>query len=208
MTRFVVIGAGGHGKVVVATLQAAGQAMSAVMDSNPERVGSTVLGIPVQLLGAGTNAEGPAVIGVGDNAARKALAGRLAWDWATAIHPTAIVHESVTVEPGAVVFAGAIIQPGAHIRSHAIVNTGARVDHDCDIEAFAHVAPGVSMSGGVRVGEGALVGVGASIAPGCTIGAWSIIGAGAVVTTDIPDHVTAVGVPARVIKTHKPEAGR
>jgi len=52
------------------------------------------------------------------------------------------------------------------------------------------------------IGEGCYIGMGANVIQGITIGPWSTIGAGAVVICDIPPHVTAVGVPARVIKIH------
>jgi len=96
--------------------------------------------------------------------------------------------------------AGAVVQAGCRIGENVIVNTRASIDHDCDIEAHAHVAPGAVLSGCVHVGERAHIGAGATVIQGLTIGAGAIVGAGAVVVDGIPDGVTVVGVPARILR--------
>ena len=93
-----------------------------------------------------------------------------------------------------------VVQPDAVIGDHVIVNTGATIDHDCTIGDYAHLAPGVHLSGSVHVGEGAFLGIGSVVIPGVKIGRWSTLGAGAVAIRDLADGVTAVGVPARVLK--------
>lgn len=202
-TAVVVIGAGGHGKVVVATLQAAGLEPSLVLDDAPALWGGAVLGVEI----AGPTAElhrlgaRRAVLAVGGNRARGDLAADLAAggdvDWVTAVHPAAIVHPTVGLGPGTVVFAGAVLQPDTAIGAHAIVNTAASIDHDCRLGDLVHVAPGVRLAGGVEVGEGALLGIGCNVLPGLRIGAWATIGAGATVTGDVGDGWTVVGTPAR-----------
>jgi sugar O-acyltransferase (sialic acid O-acetyltransferase NeuD family) len=194
-----VIGAGGHAKVVIGALAAAGRAVAGVWDDDPAKLGGTLLGVPVlgptaDLIRGSTRL---AVLAVGDNRARYRLAASLDLDWVTVVHPHAWVHPSVRLGPGAVVFAGAIMQPDTVIGRHAIINTGATIDHDCEIGEFAHVAPGVNLSGGVRVGDGALLGVGSCAVPGARIGAWAVVGAGAVVVDKVPDGATVVGAPAR-----------
>ena len=52
----------------------------------------------------------------------------------------------------------------------------------------------------VRIKKGAEVGVRAIILPGVTVGENAVVGAGAVVTHDVPDGVTVVGSPARVLR--------
>jgi sugar O-acyltransferase (sialic acid O-acetyltransferase NeuD family) len=197
--RIAVLGSGGHAKVVIATLQAAGHDVAAVFDDDPATWGALVLGVavagPIAALLPERFESG--VVAVGDNAARRDLAGRVGLRWLTPIHPAAWVDPSARIGPGTVVGAGAVIQPEAVVGAHAIINTRAIVEHDCAVGNFAHLAPGACLAGGVRVGEGTLVGIGAAVIPGCRIGSWSIVGAGAVVVRDLPDGVVAVGVPAR-----------
>lgn len=201
--RLVVAGGGGHAKVVIASVEAAGGEVVRVLDDDPARIGTCVLGhvvegpIADELIPDGVSV----VVGIGSNTARRAVAGRLHKRFATVLHPSAFVHPSVTIGPGSVVFAGAVIQPGASIGCHAIVNTAASVDHDCLLEDFVHVAPGVHLAGEVRLHEGVLMGIGSCAIPGTRVGAWSIIGAGAAAVRDIPAGVVATGVPARVVRS-------
>jgi sugar O-acyltransferase (sialic acid O-acetyltransferase NeuD family) len=202
--RVCVVGAGGHAKVVISTLLAAGHHPAAVFDDDEAKWGGTVLGIPV--LGGPDLMRGEpdlvGVLGVGDNRARKALAARLdCVAWMSVVHPFAFVDTRVRLGAGTVVFAGAVIQPDTEIGAHCIVNTGASVDHDCRLGDFVHVAPGVHFGGNVIAGEGAFLGVGVSVAPGRSIGPWAIVGAGATVLRNIPPGSTAVGTPARPIRS-------
>ncbi len=199
----VVIGAGGHARVVIATLQAAGHTVQAVYDDNPAVWGTEILGVRVHgttdLLAASESVE--AVIAIGDNAARLRIARRLQnLKWLTVVHPHAWVHSSVQMGAGTVVFAGAVIQPEARIGEHVIINTGATVDHECTVQDFAHIAPGAHLAGRVIVEEGAFIGMGSNVIQTLRVGAWTTVGAGAVVIRDLPAYVTAVGVPARIVK--------
>ena len=197
-----VLGAGGHAKVVVSTLQYLGHRVKALFDDDHRRWGHTVLGVPVR--GAVDEIQqltpARAVIGIGDNATRRALAERLMIDWMTLVHPKAEVHPSVRLGPGTVVFAGAIVQPDSVIGAHNIINTAATVDHDCVIGDYVHVAPGTHLSGGVRLGEGVFLGIGSAVIPGVKIGSWTTVGAGGVIIKDLPAGVLAVGVPANPMR--------
>ncbi len=197
--RAVVLGAGGHAKVVIATLEALGWEVAAAFDDAEARWGGEILNVPL-LGGLEAAVEHPAdgaVLAIGDNRDRREIAGRLELPWISAVHPSAVVHPSVSLGAGTVVFAGAVIQPDTEIGRHAIVNTGASVDHDCHLGDFVHVAPGARLAGSVTVGEGSLIGVGTSTVPGVTIGAWSLVGAGSVVIRDLGSQVVAYGNPAR-----------
>lgn len=192
-----VIGAGGHAKVVIATLRAAGFAVTAAYDDDRSRWNGSlldvaVLGAPDDIAGSGQ----PAVLAIGDNRARQRLVA-LELDWRTVVHPTAWLHESVVVGAGSVVGAGALVQVDTRLGPHSIVNSGAVIDHDCVVGDFAHVAPGSRLAGSVTVGTGALLGTGCSVIPGITIGDWAVVGAGAAVVSDVAPGATVKGVPAR-----------
>jgi sugar O-acyltransferase (sialic acid O-acetyltransferase NeuD family) len=201
MNGVLIIGAGGHAKVVADIFLCQGVRVLGFLDDDPSTWGKTLLGLPI--LGHSSTAQDHApdglILGIGDNQARSKLAERV-WvagvPWVTAIHPSATIAASVRLGQGVVVAAGVVINPDTVIGDHVIINTGATVDHDCVIEDYAHIAPGVHLCGGVRMGRGTLVGVGASAVPCVSIGEWAVIGAGAAVVKDIPGHVSAMGVPA------------
>lgn len=206
MTAYLIVGAGGHAKVVADILLSGGHQVAGFLDDQSDRWGTTWFGLPV-LGGVDDWAEykpEAMVLGIGDNDARRQIVQRLgqaaARLWQNAIHPRATLAGSVRLGHGLIVVAGAVVNPDVELGDHVIVNTGATIDHDCVVGAFAHVSPGVHLSGGVQVGEGAWLGVGSAVIPGRSIGAWSVVGAGAVVIRDIPANSVAVGVPARVIR--------
>ena len=199
----LIVGAGGHGKVVADALLAAGMKLLGFLDDDLTRMNQVVLGYPVLASSdkwTELNAEG-LVIGVGNNHIRQQLQEKIkaiAWpNWIKVIHPRAVVAQTALVGVGTVVMAGAIINPDAVIGEHAIINTGATVDHDCTVGKYVHIAPGVHLAGEVSVGDSAFIGIGSVVLPGCRIGKNAVIGAGAVVINDVPDDVVAKGIPAR-----------
>ena len=205
MTRSVhLLGAGGHAKVVIATLRAAGMDVVAAWDDDLSREGSTVLGVPVEgpILACPPDAE--VAVGIGSNRVRARLAADPGRRYVSVVHPAAWVHESVRLGPGTVVFAGAVIQPDATLGRLVIVNTCASIDHECRIGDFAHVAPGVRLGGNVEVGTGALLGIGSVARGGAAVGAWATVGAGSVVIQPVPEGVCVVGCPARPIRKKGP----
>lgn len=197
--RVYLIGGGGHAKVVAATLLDAGYDVIAVFDDDAARWGTKLSGIPILgSIGSIRQHEPlPAVIAIGNNRVRKAIAEELDLEWLTVVHPKANVDASVELGQGTVVFAGAVIQPDTRVGDHAIINTAASVDHDCVVGDYAHLAPGVHLAGGVSVGNGTLMGIGSSAVPGIDVGAWATVGAGASVLENVPREVVVVGVPAR-----------
>lgn len=203
MSGILVLGAGGHGKVVADILCCQGQPVVGFLDDDPALWGSARLGLPV--LGAIAtyveHAPGGLVLGVGNTAARTRIVARLGVRadglWRNAIHPRATVARSVRLGRGVAVMAGAVVNPDAALGDHCVINTGATVDHDCVIGDFAHLGPGARLAGGIRVGREAFIGVGASIMPCLSIGEGAIVGAGSVVIADVPGHVTVKGIPAR-----------
>jgi len=199
--KIVVVGAGGHAKVVIATVRAAGGDVIAVYDDDRARWGQQILGVPIKGPVSGDEiGSTPAIIAIGNNRSRQAMTERVQAQWVSVCHPNATVHPSVSLGPGTVVFAGVVIQPDATIGAHAILNTSASVDHDCIVGDFVHIGPGVSLCGGVTLDEGVLLGVGTKVAPNVEIGPWSTTGAGAVCVVDVARGTMVVGVPARSVE--------
>jgi len=197
----LVLGGGGHAKVVVSTLQAAGHDVELVLDDDSRKWGQSVLGVPIRgpISDAARWPELPAVIAIGDNEVRRMIAQYFCREWISVIHPAAYVHKSVQLGEGTIVAAGAIVQPDAVLGEHVIVNSSASIDHDCIIEDFSHVGPGAVLGGNVLLRSGAFLGCGVNVIPGICVGPESTVGAGAVVIRDIPNNSIAVGVPANVI---------
>jgi sugar O-acyltransferase (sialic acid O-acetyltransferase NeuD family) len=203
----VIIGAGGHAKVVADVAISAGFDVIGFLDDHMEvapLTGYGVLGC-VSMIGEllVKNQELKFIIAIGDNQVRRKLATDLL-DWSnrlsTVVHPSASLSSYVELGLGAVVMPHVVVNAGAQIGNHVILNTACTIDHDCSVRQYAHVSPGAHIAGNVLVGEGVHLGVGVSVIPQRIIGAWSVVGAGAVVVEDVPSRVVAVGVPARVIR--------
>jgi sugar O-acyltransferase (sialic acid O-acetyltransferase NeuD family) len=199
----IVLGAGGHAKVILSILLQAGANVTGIYDDDPAKRGTRVLRVPV--LGSISewhDTKGRrCVIGVGDNATRARIAARFpSADWLTVVHPKAHAHQLARLGAGSMVVAGAVVDPGACVGRHCIINTGATVDQDCVVGNFCHIGPGCALGRAVTLADGVFMGIGSVALHNATIGAWTIVGAGAAVVRDLPDHVVAVGVPARVCR--------
>jgi UDP-perosamine 4-acetyltransferase len=206
----IIIGGGGHAKVLVEALRASSVAMLGITDADPAKHGTSVLGAAV--LGGDDVLERHApgtvllVNGLGSvarPAARAALFDALkakGYVFATVVHPSAVVASDAVLGEGAQVMAGAVIQPGCTIGENVVINTRAAVDHDCFIGPHVHVAPGVTLSGGVRIGGGSHIGTGAAVVQGVTIGKRCLVAAGAVVIADVAEGATVGGVPAKEVR--------
>lgn len=118
------------------------------------------------------------------------------------IHPSVKMSKYVEVGKGTIIAAGNILTTQIKIGNHVIINLDCTIGHDSIIEDYCTIAPGAHISGDVHLGKGVDFGTGAVVIQGITVGAWSIIGAGAAVVKGIPSNVTAVGIPAKVIKEH------
>lgn len=211
MIDTLIIGAGGHGKVVLDILKSGDQyrAMGFV-DADPKLTGTRVCGLPVfgavHLLSRLIREHriGAVIIAIGDNRARASYAKAV--DDArirliNAIHKSAVISPTAVFGRNVVVAANAVVCTETKVGDFSIINTGATVDHECELGQAVHICPGAHLAGRVRVEDNAFVGLGANVIQCLRIGSGAIIGAGAVVLTDIPAGSTAVGVPARVIKT-------
>ncbi len=207
----VVIGGGGHAKVVIdALLQSKAATPVGIVDPDRKLWGKRVLGVPVlgndqkialaKRLGATAFVIG--VGSVGDSRLRKKLFNAaLAQGLSplTVVHPSAVVANDAVIGAGSVVFAGVKINPGAKIGRNVILNTGAIIEHDCRIGDHAHIAPAACLAGLVNVGAEAHVGARAVVKQGILIGKNAVVGAGAVVLRAVAPGTTVVGSPARQI---------
>ena len=201
----ILLGAGGHAKVLLSLLQAKGFQVLGV--TAPELTASGAhawRGIPVLPVGDDIRAYHPAdvglVNGVGELHARRRLFERFkahGYFFPVLIHPHACVDPSATLHEGVQVMAGAVIQADACLGQNVLVNTQASVDHDCIIEAHVHIAPGASVCGHVHVKEGALIASGVTVVIGIQVGEGAIAGAGASIVRDIDPETVVLPAPVR-----------
>jgi sugar O-acyltransferase (sialic acid O-acetyltransferase NeuD family) len=208
--RVLILGAGGHGRVVLDILLQSGRhQVVGFLDSNRDIHGRRVDGLPV--LGAIDDLTALAeklqvagvIVAIGDNGVRRGLARDVdaaGLDLINAIHPSAALARNATLGRNVVVAAGVVVCAHCQIGDSVILNTGCIIDHQTMIGEGAHVCPGVRIAGRVKVEPGTFIGIGATIIPKITLGCECIVGAGAVVIEDIPPMATVVGVPGRQIK--------
>ncbi len=207
----LVVGAGGHGRVVAAVWRRAEPTWEiAFLDDNERLWGTEIAGLRVlgSLSSAGKLDPQTASIHIalGDNATRMRLAERVSGNlpFAVVVDPSAVVMPGATLGRGTLVGPNAVVHTAARVGNHVIINTGAIVEHDAVIEDGATVAPGVRMAGRVHIERQAFVATGVTLVGRVRIGAGAIVGAGAVVTADIPAGSLAFGVPARVLRPATP----
>ncbi len=197
----ILYGAGGHAKVICSILETNNIDVLGIFDDNPDLSfldQYKVLGVYRQdfLI------DSEIIVSIGNNMIRKHIVNTISHRFGKAVHSKSSVDRLTIIECGTVVMHNVTIQRGTFIGKHCILNSNCSVDHDCIIEDYVHVAPNVTLCGGVKVGEGSEIFAGAIIVPNIKIGKWCTLGAGAVVTQDVPDHCTVVGIPAKPIKFH------
>jgi acetyltransferase EpsM len=197
----IIIGAGGHARVIADILNEQGiQDICFWVDQPSDSVvnGFAVFKREQESVEA-------VIIGIGDNRIRERISKENTYQFAIAIHPKAIISKYTEIGLGTVCMAGVILNTNSIIGKHVILNTGAVIDHDALIGDFVHISPNATLAGTVSVGEGSWIGAGATVIQGIKIGKWVTIGAGAVVIKDVPDFAVVVGNPARIIKYNKAE---
>jgi UDP-perosamine 4-acetyltransferase len=206
----VVLGAGGHGRVVAETARLAGFTVTGFLDEDPALVGQVRLGIPILGNTASLDDENVSCenlgLGIGRNSIRLDLARRFQtrrWSLPSITHPHASCSPSATLGAGVVLMANATVQTACRIGTAVIINTNASVDHDCVLADGVHIGPGAHLAGTVTVGENTHIGIGATVIEGVRIGANCLIAAGAVVVGDVSDGQRVAGVPARPMKTRE-----
>ena len=209
MDRVVVIGGGGHAKVLISVLKKSGYAIEGYTDKEDRGV---ILGVPylgndaiLQDIGRKSPAFN-AIIGIGKVDAsplRLSLQneiGALGFDFPAICSPQAIINEAVSLGAGTAVLDGVVVNSGTDIGRACILNTRSTVEHDCRIGENVHIAPGVTLSGGVTIGDNCMVGTGANVIQSISICAGCLIGAGSTVVKDITVPGTYAGNPAKRIR--------
>ncbi|MGM4906786.1 acetyltransferase [Tardiphaga sp. 866_E4_N2_1] len=196
MTPVIILGAGGHARVLIDALQMTGCRIVGIIDPAFAVGSSGPAGLPI--LGGNEALDGYSpndvelvngIGSIGSLALRDTVYRRgkeAGFRFAQVVHRSAVIGGATDIGEGVQIMAGCVIQYGSSIGANSIINTRASVDHDCQIGQSVHVAPGVTLSGGVRIGDRAHIGTGAAVIQGVSIGSDSLVGAGAAVYRDIP----------------------
>ena len=188
--KLVIIGASGHGKVIADIALKIGYEVIGFLDDADtlqETCGFPVLGKTKDIVKYKDQCE--FVIAIGNNSIRENVAEKYNVQWATLIHPAAVLGINVQIGEGTVVMANVVINPCASIGKHCIINTGAIVEHDNNLEDYVHISPNATH-----------IGVGACVKNNITIAENVVVGAGAVVVKDIEESGVYVGVPIHILK--------
>lgn len=200
----VIYGTGGMGREALEAALAWPETLDVLgfLTDDASGHGTKVMGFPV--LGGREWLAGRmhvrVAVAVGDPRGRARLVSELRARFVSLIHPSATISPSAEIGVGSILLPGAVLSAGARLGEHCIVNLSATVSHDCVLEDFATLSPGVNLAGYVSLGRESALGVGASVLPRVHVGARAIVGAGAVVTRDVPPEAVVAGVPARVLR--------
>jgi sugar O-acyltransferase (sialic acid O-acetyltransferase NeuD family) len=204
MSALLIIGAGGHGKVVADAALETGRWDEVIFldDSWPEKQknGRWIIHGKVNQILEWKDRCVNAIVAIGNNQLRMHLQTRLhlvGFEVPTIVHPTARVSRYAKLGTGCVVLANAVVNVDAEVANAGIINTAATVDHDCRLGDGVHISPGANLGGGVTVGDFSWIGIGAAVRQYQSIGSSVTVGAGAVVVTNLEDGITVIGNPAR-----------
>lgn len=201
-SSLLIIGAGGHGKVVADIAENMGCYGKIVFADADESI-KECMGYPVlweNELDDTFYTQYDVFVAVGKSTTREKITKQLNERGCfipTLIHPKAVIARTATIGEGTVVMAGAIINPDAEVGYSCIVNTSSSIDHDCKVGDFCHISVGAHLAGTVEVGTHTWIGAGACVNNNLSICSGCMIGSGAMVTSSIENSGIYVGVPAR-----------
>lgn len=217
MKNIVIIGAGGVGREVSLIIQQINELeqtwnLLGFIDDNTDNWGKVINGYSViggidslEFLSNDTYI----VIAIANYKVKKNIVNKInnKFKFATIVHPKVWIHDYMTVGEGTIIYEGAILTANIEIGNHVIISPKCGVGHDSIIKDYVSLLWNVNISGNDLIEEGVMMGSGSTVIQGKKIGKGSIIGAGAVVVNDIESFSTAVGVPAKVIKSDKSKRG-
>lgn len=202
----VIIGAGGHAKVIADIIDKSKDIVVGFLDDNKTKGDIIIKEKQYRVIGKIDDCtkiqlkypEMEFVIAIGNNKVRKQIAERYEnLKFYTAIHPSGQIALDVEIGEGTVIMANTSINTSAKIRRHCIINTGAIVEHDNILEDYVHVSPNATLCGTVQIGELTHIGAGTTVRNNISICHDCIIGAGSVVVKNINEPGTYIGIPAR-----------
>jgi sugar O-acyltransferase (sialic acid O-acetyltransferase NeuD family) len=196
----IIVGYGGHGRVVADIARSLDQPPDWFLDDNPTAAGADdVIGGPIRSQIPRHIATHRYVVAIGEPAIRREFSEMIlsaGGELATLVHPTAVIAPDVTIGAGTVIMAGSIVNTGTRIGRFAVVNTGAIVDHDNFVEDNVHISPGCCLAGRVTCRRDSFIGTGASIIPRMVIGEGAVVAAGSTVIKPVRAHTLVAGCPA------------
>lgn len=205
----VIIGAGGHAKVIADIIDKSKDIVIGFLDDNKTKGDIIVKEEQYKVIGRIDDCrkiqlESPEiefVIAIGNNKVRKQIAERYEnLKFYTAIHPSSQIALDVEIGEGTVVMANTSINTSVKIGKHCIINTGTIIEHDNILKDYVHISPNATLCGTVKVGALTHIGAGATIKNNTNICSNCVVGCGAVVVKDINEEGTYVGVPTKKIK--------
>jgi len=201
----LIIGSGGHARVVAETACAEGWRVLGFVD-NTHVLGELIN--DMQVLGDDElwrsedyHINGQIIVALGDQLLRRSLSLEVLEKYgqlATVVHPSAVISQTAKLGSGVVVNANVVINANVKLGQFCILNTACVIEHDCDLGDGVQVGPSAVLAGNVKCAEDAFIGAGATIIPNVKIGARAVIGAGASIIEDVPADTTVVGVPGKL----------
>ena len=197
MKKVIIIGTGGHAKVVFDGILKTDDKVIGFMDELSDK--HTFMGLPVYHSFSELDKNCFYVVAIGNNKVRERF-DAYNLNWYTFIHPTAVIAHDAIIKEGAMILPGVIINASAVIGKHAIINSGAIIEHDCNIGDYVHVSPHATICGTCNIGNKTWIGAGATIINNTNITSNVIIGAGSTVIKDVNKPGTYVGSPAHNIR--------
>ncbi len=202
MRKLLIIGSGGHGRVIAdIAMQLKRWKEIAFLDDDENiksSMGFRVIGKSYEALNF--IQEYDLFVAIGNRVIREKMHQKIKAEGCimpTLVHPSAIIGTQVQIGEGTVIMAGVVINCCSKIGDGCILNTAASIDHDCIIDDYVHISPGAKVAGTVSIGRGTWIGIGAIVSNNIGISKNVVVGAGAVVIKNIQAPGVYIGVPAR-----------
>lgn len=208
MERIIVVGGGGHAKVVISLLKKMNKFIIIGYTDKFNKgglLGIEYLGNDEELARYFKEGVTNIAIGIGQiksSVLRREIvnyAKKIGFNFPSIISTTAIINEDVEIGYGTVIMDGVIINSGTRLGDFSIINTNSSIDHDCILGNYVHIAPGVTLSGEVKIGDNVLIGTGANSIQSISINDDCIIAAGSSVQTNIERKGIYRGIPAKFV---------